>query len=137
METKKDKFKSILCLEEHSKWGRNVIKRGKTYSHTLLYSHLFRKDKLVYISYLYLLFESVLNLVFYFLKKHNIFYIQLLYKTGNFVNNVMCCWNLFWYSLQTVHTLYVLNDQKRNQINISISIIYIRKKKYFNNIREM
>ena len=27
----KDEFKSILCLEEHSKRDRDVIKRGKTY----------------------------------------------------------------------------------------------------------
>ena len=27
----KDEFKSILCLEEHSKRDRDVIKRGKIY----------------------------------------------------------------------------------------------------------
>ena len=70
---------------------QKCYRRGKTYSHTLLYTHLFMNDKLVCISYLYLLFESGLNLVFYFLKKHNVFYIQLLYKMEYFVNNVMCC----------------------------------------------
>ena len=39
------------------------------------------------ISYLYLLFKSILNLVLFFSRKLNTFYIQLLYKVRYFVNN--------------------------------------------------
>ena len=53
--------------------------------------YLIKYTKFSKLSYLYLLFESVLNFVsVFFLKKYNTLYIQLLYKERYFVNNVMC-----------------------------------------------
>ena len=36
----KGEFKSIPCLEEYPKRGRDVIKRGKNFARTLLYTYL-------------------------------------------------------------------------------------------------
>ena len=60
---------------------------------TLYFSFLF-PPYFSKLRYFYLLFESVLKIViFFFSRKHNVTYIQLLYKVRYFVNNIMCGWN--------------------------------------------
>ena len=80
------------------------------------------------LSYLYLLFESVLNFVFFFSMKHNSFYIQLLYKVRYFVNNVMYDWNLILVLL-TNGSSFINLEWSKDKTNISKFITYISKAK--------
>ena len=80
------------------------------------------------LSYLYLLFESVLNFVFFFSMKHNSFYIQLLYKVRYFVNNVMYDWNLILLLL-TNGSSFIHLEWPKDEININKFITYISKAK--------
>ena len=54
-------------------------------------------------------------------------YIQLLYKAIHFVNNVMCGRNLFLVLLRNGSSSIRLKKPKE-EVNISKSITYIRKK---------
>ena len=71
------------------------------------------------ISYLYLLFKSILNLVLFFSRKLNTFYIQLLYKVRYFVNNGR---NLFLVLLTNgLSTIYL----EWSEVELDISIWFI------------
>ena len=78
-----------------------------------------------------------LNLVIFFFKKANTFYIQLLYKTRFFVNNVMCGYNLFL-KLLTDGLSSIYFERSIEEANISKFITFIRKKTIqdFSNIKK-
>ena len=87
-----------------------------------------------------MLFETVLksskSFFFFFSRKHNAFYIELLYKVRYFVNNVTYGWNLYILLLTNDLSSIRLKWSKK-EADINKSITYIRNKiEDFHNTRK-
>ena len=102
------------------------------------------------LSYLYLLVESVLNLVHFFSRKLITFYIQLLYKVRYFVNNGRNLFlELLTNGLSSIHLKwpkeevdiskwFISFEWPKEEVDIvNPSLILQKKKKYKTLIRKM